>query len=220
MKTNNHLAWNIHDLFIAFIALIPVILAAVFYKDLPNSVAIHFGVSGEPDNYTSKSSFIIVFFLMNLGIPLLMKFSKFMDPRKQNYEKFGKAYLMIRYLIALIIAAIGVVTLLFNLGYDVNIQMMVLLGIGILFIGIGNYMVQLRSNFFVGIRTPWTLTNDVNWRKTHRLAGPLWMGAGVILLICAFLPGKIAMFITITVVVIIALIPMIYSYILLKNGNP
>ncbi|WP_158598246.1 SdpI family protein [Falsibacillus albus] len=210
--------WDLHDAIIFFICLIPIFIALIYYKDLPDSMAIHFGPSGEADNYQSKSMFLVILVLTNLGVSLLVKFSRFIDPRKQNYSKFMRAFLKTRYIIAVLLGGIGTATIYFNLGYAIDIKLIVLIGVGAVFIGLGNYMGQLRSNFFIGIRTPWTLSSEENWRKTHRLAGPLFMLCGVLFMICGFLPGEIAFKVMLGIIFLLALFTYGYSYYLFKKG--
>ena len=109
------------------------------------------------------------------------------------------------------------VTLFYNLGFAVNIQMIVLIGMGILFIFLGNYMSRIRLNYTMGIRTPWTLASEEVWRQTHRLAGPLWFIAGIIVIILAFLPGNLAFILMMIIIAIVALVPILYSYLLYKK---
>ena len=90
--------------------------------------------------------------------------------------------------------------------------MIVLIGIGLLFIYLGKTMSRIRFNYTMGIRTPWTLASEDVWQRTHRFAGPLWLIGGIVMLIIAFLPGSLAFILMFIIVAIIAIVPILYSY--------
>ncbi|KEF37930.1 SdpI/YhfL protein family [Schinkia azotoformans MEV2011] len=82
---------------------------------------------------------------------------------------------------------------------------------------LGKYMSRIQFNYTMGIRTPWTLANEEVWRRTHQLGGPLWLIGGIIIIILAFLPGKIAFIFMMIMIAIITIIPVLYSYFLFKK---
>jgi len=90
--------------------------------------------------------------------------------------------------------------------------------VGLFFAILGNYLPNMKPNYFAGFRLPWTLENEENWRKTHQLAGKLWFGGGILLaVICLFLPAELAIIIFFTIMVTITLIPCVYSYQLFRQ---
>jgi uncharacterized membrane protein len=94
----------------------------------------------------------------------------------------------------------------------------ILAGTGLLFAFIGNYMHNIKPNYFAGFRLPWTLENEENWKRTHALAGKLWFGGGLLLaVICLFLPPKAAMVVFVTVMITISVIPIVFSYRLFRE---
>lgn len=205
------------DLISLIIVLIPIVMTIFVYQKLPDELAVHFGINGEPDGYQGKRSFLLLNILMLFGIPILLKIIRYIDPKKRNYEKFEATYDMFRLLITIFLSFMVIAILLFNLGFSINIQMVVLIGIGIIFMFFGNYMSRIRFNYMVGIRTPWTLANEEVWRRTHRLGGPLWFIGGIAIIFIAFLPGKMAFIFMMVLTAIITFIPVIYSFILYKK---
>lgn len=209
--------WGKIDLLCLIIILIPVVITITVYNKLPEQLATHFGTNGEADGFQGKVTFLLLNSLLLIGVPLLMKITRYIDPKKKNYEKFETTYDLFRLILTAFLSVMYITVLLFNLGYSVNIQMIILIGIGILFMFLGNYMSRIRFNYTIGIRTPWTLANEEVWRKTHRLGGPLWLTGGIAIIILAFVPGSIAFILLLIVIVIISIIPVFYSYLLFRN---
>lgn len=209
--------WNKFDFYISIMILIPIVMIMTLYNKLPNELAIHFGTSGEPNGYQGKLFFLLTNFLLLIGIPLLMKVTRYIDPKKRNYDKFESTYEIFRLIFSAFLSVMTITLLFYNLGHSVNIQMIVLIGIGILFMFLGKYMSRIQFNYTMGIRTPWTLANEEVWRRTHQLGGPLWLIGGIIIIILAFLPGKIAFIFMMIMIAIITIIPVLYSYFLFKK---
>jgi len=109
--------------------------------------------------------------------------------------------------------------LAFNLGYRIHMQMAVLLMVGLIWMVIGNFLGQVRFNYFFGIRTPWTLADEEVWRRTHRLAAPLWVIAGGLMLISAFLPGWMSVGVLVAAIILTAMIPAVYSLIVYRKRH-
>lgn len=209
--------WGVWDLVLVVMGLIPGAAAILLYDQLPDPMASHFGVNGNVDGYQGKLSFLLLLGLLSAGLPILMKVTRFIDPKRDNYEKFNRAFEIIRFVTTAFFSIIFGFILIYNLGYQMNVQNFIMFMLGIMLIVMGNYVGQFRFNFLVGIRTPWTLTNEQVWRRTHRMAGPLWMITGVVSLICAYLPGDIAVWLFGLALAVAVLLPMIYSYLLYRR---
>lgn len=202
--------WRYIALFV--LALMPVALALFFWDQLPQRLAVHFGANGEPDGFQDKRWFVVTMAAFMIGLPLLLKVIPRIDPKRENYVKFGEWYTLFGLVLTAFLSVIFGVTIFYNLGFSFDIQRIVLSGIGVLFLLLGNYMGRIRFNYFFGIRTPWTLADEEVWRKTHRMAGPLWMAAGAVALIGAFLPGETAMWVFFPAVILAGFVPFAYSY--------
>ena len=214
---NFKIKWGKFDLIGLIIILIPIVMTIILYNKLPDQLAVHFGTNGKADGYQGKFTFLLTSALFLIFIPLLLKVTRYMDPKKKNYDKFESTFDMFRLIFTTFLSVMYITLLFYNLGYAVNIQMIVLIGIGFLFMFLGNNMSKIRFNYTMGIRTPWTLANEEVWRRTHRLAGPLWLVGGIIVIIIAFLPGNLAFTIMMIILAIIALVPIIYSYLIYKK---
>jgi uncharacterized membrane protein len=121
--------------------------------------------------------------LVTLGLYLLMRLMHLIDPGKANYEVFSRAFTAIRTALVLFMAAVYGASLLATFGHKVNMTTVVCFALAALFAVIGNFMGKIRPNWFVGVRTPWTLSSKMSWDKTHRLAG--WLFLAMALLIAA-----------------------------------
>ncbi|HZJ41698.1 MAG TPA: SdpI family protein [Patescibacteria group bacterium] len=196
-----------------------IIISIVSYKLLPEQVVTHWNISGEPDGWSSRNFYTIFFPGILVFIYLLMNILPKIDPNKKRYAEFANVYLILRNILILTFLIIYSAATLSNIGYDINIGGIVSATIGILFIILGNYLGKIKRNWFIGIRTPWTISSENSWNKTHRLGGKLFIILGLItLLIPAFWPqaafwflicGSFALIITITV----------YSYIIYKKDK-
>lgn len=194
------------------------ILSAVFYSQLPDPMPIHWNSAGQADDYAPR--FIGAFLLpvIMLFIYLLLLVVPRIDPRQKNIERFNDTYTLLRHGILLFMAYIHAVVFYSVLSHqDTLVVSFVVGGVGILFMVIGNYMPRMRSNWFMGIRTPWTLSSEFVWRKTHRLGGRLFILAGLLIFLTAFLRTELTVFAIVLAVVLASLVPIIYSYLLYKQ---
>lgn len=187
------------------------------YSSLPENIPIHWGINGEPDNYAGKS-FALLAAALPFALYILMKVVPKIDPKRESYEKHKKSYNITR--IAVIIILIGAhwVSLLIALGHNINISLAVKFAVGVLFIIIGNYMTQIRHNYFFGIRSPWTLASEKVWKKTHRVGGFGFMINGILFLIITPLRGYFIIIPLIYALLFVVGI-YVYSYFLYKKEN-
>jgi uncharacterized membrane protein len=180
MKTNR---------FVVMLMVFSYLLSLIALPYLPDEVAIHWNAAGEADGYSNKWFGVFILPLaMTWGL-LLMTLLPKMDPEKANYEKFKGSYNMLINVFALFFIAFHIVTLAYNLGFPVDVGLFVPIGVGILFIVLGNYMPKFKHNYFVGIRTPWTLANETVWNKTHRIGGKVFVLMGFALMLTVFIEG-------------------------------
>jgi uncharacterized membrane protein len=166
------------------VQLLPVVAmfaaTALCWSDVPDRIAVHWNLQGEPDGFDGKFSGLLLLPLISLAVYLLTLLLPLFDPGQPNYETFAGTYNTIRISITLFFSAVYTVGLLSALGYRVNMSTVIGLALGLLFIMLGNVMGKIRPNWFVGVRTPWTLSSKISWTKTHRLAGWLFIGMGLL----------------------------------------
>lgn len=195
-----------------------VALAAAFsvwaYPQLPAQVATHFNLHGQPNGWSSRALATVLAPALALLIALVFTVLPHIDPRGANYAKFGPTYWTLANAVLVLVAGLHVVTLGKAIGWDVNMNRVVSLGVGGLFVLLGNLMTRIRPNWFVGIRTPWTLSSDTVWRRTHRFGGFAFMIAGVCVAVTALLTSSWALYGAIGVAAAAGLGTVVYSYVL------
>ncbi|MDI4649633.1 SdpI family protein [Cohnella hashimotonis] len=214
--TQEKLAWSGKDwLLLGINALIFVVMFILFNDDLPAEVGTHFNGQGEQDGSMSKPFFWLFNGIITVALPAVLSLLRTIDPRRQNYRFFNDYYYLTRWAVSLFLQAILLVVIFVNLDYNVPTLHLVLGGLGLLWIVIGNRMGQLRSNFFFGIKTPWALMDEHNWKLTHRLSARLWFIAGIVMFISAWIIASAwIMPVLITCVLVSSLVPFAYSYML------
>ena len=196
------------------LALLPLVLVAVFYARLPDEVPMHWGFDGEIDRYGSKNELWLIGALGPL-FALLFQFLPRLDPKRRNYEKFQTYYEAFSLVLVAFIAVMMGVALLesFRPG-TVSVGRVVSALVGSLFVFIGNLMGKVKPNFFLGIRTPWTLSDPDVWNRTHRLGGGLFFLTGLATVASALLlPEKVTFWVLMAGVLAAALIPAVMSYV-------
>lgn len=192
-------------------------LGIYFYPQLPQRVPSHWNVRGEVDGYSSRFFGAFGLPLITLGIYVFMLITPSLDPKKADYPRFVGAYNLIRWITVAIMALLHIVVLMAGMGYVIDTGKIVQPAISVMVILIGNQMGRFRHNYFVGIRTPWTLANEEVWRQTHRVSGPIWVVGGFIALLGTWLPAPYN-FVTMMVAIIsVSLVSGVYSYLIFRK---
>ena len=212
---------------LAFIVwLLPLIYLIDVYPTLAAAVPLHFDINGNPDRYGPKTNFAAVVVLVNgigLVAGLLTRFLPSIDPkRKARYSRV--AFIRISHAVIFLVAAITFLIVYAGTQQHFTMPLHVLYPLmGLFFAYLGNLLNNIKPNYFVGIRTPWTLENEEVWRKTHRLAAKLWLPGGIVLAIIGWTLRSTATHILFVAGLgLLAIIPIVYSYIYyrqLQNKN-
>ncbi|MFB6206767.1 MAG: SdpI family protein [Haloglomus sp.] len=190
--------------------------ALLVYPSLPEQFAIHFDASGSPDSFYGKAIGAAVLPAVSIGIYVLFRVLPHIDPRGENIRAFQPAYDTMMLLTLAFLAYLQGLLLAYNLGIEYPRDAALLGGVGLLFAGIGVLFRRAEPNWFVGIRTPWTLSDDEVWRRTHRVAAPLFVVAGAIVAVGAFLPVGTE-FVVAVAAAIAALVPSAYSFVVYRR---
>ncbi|MFP4544120.1 MAG: SdpI family protein [Candidatus Kapaibacterium sp.] len=194
--------------------LIPFIIIAIFWNDFPDRIAIHFNYQNEPDSFADKETGLFLIPAMNLVFFFLFKLIPRIDP-KRNFNLFGKSYHILRLAIHAFLLFMFIILAMYALGYDLNIGFIVVYAVTLIFLVAGNFLGKIRANYFLGIRTPWTLENEENWNKTHRVAGGVWVGGSIIMIVLLpFINLELLPWVFFSYFLLIVIIPVIYSYII------
>jgi len=197
--------------------LLAFIASIYFYAHFPARVITHWDFAGNANGWSSAAFAAFFFPLLNLGMYLLLLFLPYLDPREDRYKDFRSAYHIIKNFLVFFLVVIYFITSLNNLGYNLSVSLYTPILVGLLFFILGNYMGKLKSNWFIGMRNPWTLSSEMVWNKTNRLAGKLFMLAGVFMTLEAFAPEQIKIPLFITMLTVVVLVPNIYSFIIFKK---
>jgi uncharacterized membrane protein len=205
---------------ILVLALIAIGLVAglLLWNQLPEQMASHWNVNDEADGFTTKFWGVFLMPLVTLGMFGLFIVLPNIDPLKANIEQFRGAFNLFIVLIIGFMLYVHAITLVWNLGYqNFRFSMALLPAFGALFFFIGYMFKQAKRNFFIGIRTPWTLSSDSVWDKTHQLGGNLFMLIGVLAFAGSFFGGLTAFWLFFVPLMVSVLFLVIYSYILYRN---
>lgn len=192
-------------------------ICASFYPSLPEQVPTHWNFKGEVDGYSHKAVAAFILPLLPLAIYLLMTFLPKIDPKRENYQKFGTSYEIIKMSVVILMAGTSLISILAGKGYNINVTLIMRIAMPMLFIVLGNFMGKIRFNYFTGIRVPWTLASETVWNKTHRFAGKAMVIGGLIALLGVFAPPIIGMIILFSGIFVPMIISIIYSYFAYKN---
>lgn len=206
-----------HEWYIFLIIMFVLLLGVVVYPALPEQIAIHWDVEGQPDGYGSRFFGVFGLPLITLGVYLLLLFTPILDPRRQNYPKFATIYRWFKLGLVLFMLALHLATLAFNLGYPIAITRFVTFAIGLLFALLGRGLPRIAPNFFVGIRTPWTLASAEVWTRTHRFGGKLFFWSGIALIGSTFLPDRTRFWLLMVLVFGLVLATAVYSYLCFRQ---
>lgn len=200
------------EIFPLAVLLACVALSFFFYANSPEIVVTHWNFRGEADGFSPRSFASFFFPGLLVGMYLLFLILPNFDPKKERYQDFAKTYNIFRHLIVGVLAIVYVATGVYNIGYHINIGVIVAWTIGLMMIILGNYMGKIKNNWFMGIRTPWTLSSENVWNKTHRLGGRLFIIFGLIMMVVPFLSETIGMILFFGWAVVLLLGTFVYSY--------
>lgn len=205
------------EVLIWIFTLTPLVYLGLSWNEMPAQVPIHFNLEGEADRWGSKLTLAGIIFVMTVLTNLLLLFIPNLDP-KGKVEKMGGKWPQVRFLIMIMMAALsGFIIYSARNQHAFNPNLLFIL-LGLFFVVLGNYFPAIKPNYFIGIRTPWTLESDSVWKKTHRMSGPLWVGGGIVVVAASFLQDntfRLAVFLL--VIALMTLIPTVFSFIELRK---
>ena len=199
---------------IAMMAFIAALTMYV-YPELPEQMPTHWNAQGQVDDYTAKPWGAIIFPVLALAVFLIMKLIPVISPRGFRTDEFRPVVNIFQVSLVTFMAGIGTMTILEALGYPMPVNRLVFAATGLLLIILGNFMGKVRKNFFLGIRTPWTLASDEVWSRTHRLGGRMLMLGGAVMALSAVIDIPIQF--GVSAVVVLALLPVAYSFVLYRR---
>lgn len=197
-----------------------VAFAVAVYGRLPEQVPTHFELSGEPDDWMDRFPGAFLLPAIAAGIYLLLFALRRIDPRRAHYARFEDTYWVILNVLALMLAVMQGLSLGLALGWPIDMGRAITVTMGLLFVGLGNYLPRIRSNWWIGIRTPWTLESEAVWRETHRVGGWTFVAAGLVLVVAGvFLPAGPREWVSGIALAVGVAVPLVYSYLAYRRAS-
>ncbi len=192
-------------------------LSAWAAPNLPDRVPVHWGIDGTADRYGSRLEALIAMPLVTLGLGLLFAVLPSVEPRRRHLEESARAYNAVWIMALLALVGGHAIILLSGLGRQVPVPSIALAGVGALLLVLGNYLGKIRSNWFLGIRTPWTLSSERSWNCTHRLGGRLFAALGALILVTVLLSTTAATWVLGIGLAAVLIATVVYSYIVWRD---
>ncbi|NYZ60553.1 SdpI family protein [Candidatus Micrarchaeota archaeon] len=206
------MAYRRNEWLMVMMVLASVLMAGWFYPQLPEVVASHWNAEGRVDGYMDKGMATFMLPGMMLLLAALFFVIPRIDPLKENIEKFRDAYEEMVIVILAFFLFIYLQTMLWNIGIQISVALTVPFGVGLLFIYLGFLLQKAKRNWFVGIRTPWTMSSDRVWEKTHKVGGKLFKAMGIVMILSIFL-GGLAFYVMIAGMLMVVAYLFWYSYV-------
>ncbi|MBI2832711.1 MAG: SdpI family protein [Chloroflexi bacterium] len=204
------------EILILVVLLLSFGIAGYFYPQMPERMASHWNAQGQVDGYMSRFWGVFLMPVVSLGLSLLLLLIPKIDPLKANIEKFKRDYYGFVLVILVFMLYLYLLTLFWNMDFRFNMGRMLAPAFAVLFYFCGVMIGKAKRNYFIGIRTPWTLSNEAVWNKTHRLGGKLFKAAGVIALLGLIFEDYAFLFVIVPAM-LGALWAVIYSYLLYRK---
>jgi uncharacterized membrane protein len=207
------------EIILWILMLVPAIYIGYVWGQLPERVPIHFDMHGEANDWGSKGM-IFLMPAINVGIYFLLLFIPQIDPKKMNIEFFKANFYKIRVAVSLFGFVLSLLLVHLSLMTTPDPHMVKFIPIAALALmtAIGNFMINLKPNWFIGVRTPWTLSSDHVWKQTHLVLGRLWFYGGLICILLAFtVPDTWLPIVILTYSLGSAIFAVAYSFILFKK---
>ena len=199
------------------ITLLPMLAGVILWNKLPEQMPMHFNAAGEVDGWASKAVGVFVMPLVFVAVQWLCAVGSFkMDPKAQNLNE--KVMGLVLWFVPVLSVLMSVLVYGTALGKEMNVQVVIPLLMGLLFIAVGNWLPKCKQTYTLGIKLPWTLNDEDNWNRTHRFAGPVWVVCGVIVAVGALVGGAFLWVMLAAFVMMIAA-PVTYSYLLFRKKN-
>ena len=198
------------------IILLPILLGLLFWNKLPNEIPTHWNAAGEIDQYSSKSFAVFFIPLFLLAIHWLCTFVTNSDKKNANQNR--QPMTMVLWICPILSVLLFGLIYAAAMGMNIDITTVMPLIMGAIFVVIGNYLPKCRQNYTIGIKLPWTMHDEENWNKTHRLGGILWVLGGFLLMLSVLLPTGTLPWFPLVIIVVMVMIPTVYSYLLSRKG--
>lgn len=199
----------------SIVILVPIFIGLILWNKLPDEVPTHWNSAGEVDGWSSKTFAVFGLPAVLFVLHWVCLLATSADPKKQNIE--GKVLQIVFWICPIISLLVGTLSYGTALGMEFKVDKIMLALMGIMFIVIGNYLPKCKQSYTVGIKIPWTLNDEENWNRTHRMSGKLWLVTGIILILSMLLPSNAMVVVVLAALVVAVLVPTVYSYLLFRE---
>lgn len=180
---------------------------------VPERAPVHWNLAGEIDRYGGRAEVLLLMPAMMVFLWLLLRFLPRIDPRRANFAKMEGTYEIVITLTLGVLLALHLALIAAALGHRVPMDRLAPALVGVMFVVLGNVLPRARPNWWFGVRTPWTMSNDRVWTRTHRVAGYTFIAAGIMLLVAAFVSSVAIKGVVLAGGLVAGLVPIVYSYV-------
>lgn len=191
----------------SIITLLPIFIGLLLWKQLPDSVATHFGEDNQPDGYSSKAFAVFGLPVILLFFHLICVVATNIDPKAKSINK--KIFLVVLWICPLFSLVVCNTIYGYNLGYQLNIEFLCGLLIGVFYLILGNFIPKIKPNYTIGFRIPWALCDSDNWYHTHQFGGKCMVTGGIVMIVTSPFQN---VWILLALAIIPCILPVIYSY--------
>ena len=197
----------------SIIILLPMLAGMILWNQLPDQMPTHWNTDGEIDGWSSKAFSVFGLNGLLLLLHWLCVLGTSADPKQANHPQ--KMVQLMFWIIPVLSVVLYAITYAAALGKAVRMEMIMPVLVGLVLAIVGNYLPKCQQNYTIGIKIPWTLNSEENWNRTHRFAGRIWLIGGIIIMLTGFFGG---VWIFLGVVLVMVLVPFLYSYLLHRKG--
>jgi len=202
------------ELFILIIIIIPVAYLLAIWAELPEEVPMHWNAKGQIDRYGSKNELVGLLLMLNLPLYFILKYAPKIDPKKKISESQLAG---LRLVMHLFMSALALFILYSTKQAEMSSPFGIISLVGLLFAGLGWYFTKLKPNYFIGIRTPWTLESEEVWTRTHKASAPVWMIGGIFMAIALLIVESASVYIVLGTTLLLTIYSVGYSWWAFKN---
>jgi len=202
------------ELLILTIIIIPVAYLLAIWAELPEEVPMHWNAKGQIDRYGSKNELVGLLLMLNLPLYFILKYAPKMDPKKKISESQLAG---LRLVMHLFMSALALFILYSTKKAEMSSPFGIISLVGLLFAGLGWYFARLKPNYFIGIRTPWTLESEEVWTRTHKASAPVWMIGGIFMAIAPLVVESASVYIVLGTTLLLTIYSVGYSWWAFKN---
>ena len=193
------------------------LFAVLSWPRLPEEVASHWDIHGAVNGTMSRFWLVVMMPVLAVALAGILTIAPKVDPKRRNFPLHAGAYWVVANAVLLFLALVHVLVVGYNLGWPIRLEEVMMPGLGILFMVIGNLLTRVRPNWIFGIRTPWTLSSEVSWRETHRIGGYGFVVVGSAVVITSLVNPAIAIYVMMIGLGGSTLLAVVWSYVAWKR---